>query len=90
MKADLYTNAYIINYPEGDKSLQRRRIIHKQDIEDKSHIIKDGDTLSSLAYRYYRDPLKWFLIADINNLDNPFLLEVGISIIIPNLNKYDL
>ena len=90
MKTHLYTDGYIINYKEGDTSLQRDKIIHREDLEDKSYIVEQDDTLTSISYNFYGEPLYWFLIADINDIDNPFILEVGKSIIIPNINKYQL
>lgn len=90
MKADLYSNGITINYPEGDTSLQRKTIVHKEDLEDKSYIIRQDDTLSSIANKFYNEPLYWYIIADVNNIDNPFILETGKSIIIPNINKYEL
>ena len=88
MKTDLYSNGITINYPEGDTSLQRKTIVHKEDLEDKSYIIRQDDTLSSIANKFYNEPLYWYIIADVNNIDNPFILETGKSIIIPNINKY--
>lgn len=90
MKTDLYTDGYIINYQEGDRSLQRRPIIHREDLEDKSYIVKQDDTLTSISYKFYGEPLYWYIIADVNNIDNPFILTIGKSLIIPNINKYDL
>lgn len=90
MKADLYSNGITINYQEGDTSLQRKTIVHKEDLEDKSYIIRQDDTLSSIANKFYNEPLYWYIIADVNNIDNPFILETGKSIIIPNINKYEL
>ena len=90
MKADLYSNGITINNQEGDTSLQRKTIVHKEDLEDKSYIIRQDDTLSSIAYKFYNEPLYWYIIADVNNIDNPFILETGKSIIIPNINKYEL
>ena len=90
MRTDLYSNGITINYQEGDTSLQRKTIVHKEDLEDKSYIIRQDDTLSSIANKFYNEPLYWYIIADVNNIDNPFILETGKSIIIPNINKYEL
>lgn len=90
MKTDLYSSGYIINYVEGDRSLHRRPIVHREDLGDKSYIIRQGDTLTSIAYKFYKEPLKWFIIADVNNIQNPFILDIGKSIIIPNIDKYEI
>ena len=55
--------------------------------QDKFHIINQGDSLDKIAYDKYGDSKLWWILWDINNkvLDNPFLLPIGVSIIIPNL-----
>lgn len=88
-KNDIYNNSFIINYEEGDKSLQRQTILHEDDLEDRSYVIKDGDTLTGISNDHYGEPLFWYIIADVNNIYNPFILEVGKSIIIPNISKYE-
>lgn len=87
---DLYTGGKIINYEEGDQSLQRDRIIHREDLEDELHTIKQGETLTSIAFRYYRKSKLWYLIADVNNIENPTCLKIGMNLIIPNYKKYNL
>jgi hypothetical protein len=57
MKAHLYYNGYQINYPEGDKSLERLPIIHREDLDDKSHTIRDEETLTSISNLHYGEPI---------------------------------
>lgn len=48
------------------------------------HTVKEGDRLDLLAYTYYKNPTKFWLICDANNVMYPTdLLEVGRKIIIP-------
>lgn len=49
----------------------------------KMHILKAGETLSSIAGIEYGDPGQWRKIAQANNIGNPRLLESGKEIIIP-------
>lgn len=87
---DLYTNSFVINYKEGGRSLHRDKLIHIEDINDRPYTIKEGDTLTALAYRFYGNSLLWYIIADINDdvIDNPLKLTPGTDIIIPNHNNY--
>lgn len=87
---DLYVDAFIINYEEGDRSLQRRPIVHREDIGDQYHTVKLTDTITSISYQYYKKPLYWYLIADANEIINPLDLELGQTLIIPNLERYEL
>lgn len=86
----IYSKGYIVDYDEGDFSLQRSTVKHIDDIEDKAYTIIEGDELTSISFRFYGVPTYWYIIADVNNILNPFDLTVGDNIIIPNLNKYDL
>ncbi len=48
------------------------------------HTVREGDRLDLLAYRYYGDPQKFWLIVDANNVvlaDD--LLQPGRQIVIP-------
>ncbi len=50
------------------------------------HMVRGGDTLDLLAYQYYGDESKWYLIADVNAiLDVMAPLTPGDQLIIPRL-----
>lgn len=49
------------------------------DPELTTHIIKRGDTLSSIAAQVYRNPKLWRMIAQANQLDDPRNLEMQIG-----------
>jgi hypothetical protein len=63
--------------PEQDK-----RLI---DPELTTHLVMRGDTLSSLAAKYYRNPAMWRVIATENDLDDPLHLEIGQRLRIPKV-----
>jgi YD repeat-containing protein len=48
------------------------------------YVIKQGDTLQSLARQLWGDANLWYLIAQANGLNATSILPVGTSIIIPN------
>lgn len=49
----------------------------------KRWMVKEGDSLWSIAVAEYGDPGDWRLIADKNNIDNPRFLQPGVEIVIP-------
>lgn len=51
------------------------------------HIVKENETLDTLALKYYANPLYWWIIADMNNIQDPFKLKVGTLLIVPYLNQ---
>lgn len=55
----------------------------ESDPEFTTHVVKRGDTLSSIAATMYADPALWRVIADTNRLDDPRHLEIGRTLNIP-------
>lgn len=49
------------------------------------YTIKEGDTLFSIAEKYYQDGYKYVEISKANNMNNPDMIEVGQTIEIPKL-----
>lgn len=84
----LYEDGYIITYPEGDISLERISNDKPVDLNDKVHIVVEGDTLLLLAHYYYQDSSQWYKIAESNKLDDIFNLNLGMELVIPNLENY--
>jgi len=51
----------------------------------KAYIVKEGDSLWSIASEEYDDPAQWRAIAQANNISNPRLLTSGMRLEIPPL-----
>lgn len=56
-------------------------------IDDPTRIIKQGETLSSIAQEEYGDSSLWRIIADANRLVNPRRLTVGDLLTVPPLPR---
>lgn len=68
----------------GDYSLEAKPPIVPESPNDIQHTVKDGETLQNIAFRYYGDSGKWYIIAEANKILNPFKeLEMGTLIRIP-------
>lgn len=67
--------------------LARLKDKRQTDPELTTHIVKRGDTLSSLAAQFYRNPKLWRIIAKDNELDDPRNLDthIGQTLTIPKL-----
>jgi nucleoid-associated protein YgaU len=65
--------------PEIDK--------RETDPEQTTHIIKRGETLSSIAGDVYHNPALWRIIAEANRMDNPRELAVGQTLSIPKYGR---
>ena len=52
------------------------------------HEVKANETLDTLALDYYNNPTFFWIIADFNHIQDPFLkLEIGSKLKIPTLNE---
>lgn len=63
------------------------RLGHARPIEEaraRTHTLIDGQTLSGLANRYYRDWRLWRLIADRNKIVDPRVIATGTRLVIPD------
>lgn len=81
-----YTNAIVVLYNEGDYSLEKEIKVFPETVLDTTHIVREDDTLTSLANQYYGNGRYWHVIADKNDLlnINIFSLTVGSKLIIPS------
>ena len=83
---DLYSAGYALKYSNGDYSLERPIPIPIYSDSDQIHTVMDGETLQSIAYRYYGDSGFWYQIAEANQIINPISDEefyIGRRLIIP-------
>ena len=54
------------------------------------HIVKQDDTLDSLALEYYNNPTYFWIIADFNRINDPYItLKVGTRIKIPAFSNIE-
>lgn len=78
-----YTNGYALDYGDGDVSLERQPSI-KWDSNTRVHTVLEGETIQSIAWKYYGDSGRWADIADANLIFNPFVeLEADMELLIP-------
>jgi hypothetical protein len=50
------------------------------------HVVRDGDSLQSIAHHTYGDPNRWRMIAQANGVDNPLHLRRGTPLDLPRLD----
>lgn len=65
------------------------QVVEVEDVKpaERKHIIQQGDSLYSLAVKYYKDGTKWNKIFDANkkNLKDQKSLKIGQELVIPDL-----
>ncbi len=58
--------------------------------QDISYQVKSNDRIDNLAYKFYSEPLLWWVIAFYNNLDIlPLDLKIGNKIQILSIDRFD-
>lgn len=78
-----YEDSYVIKFPDGDVSLERNILAIPSD--HLIHSVLEGETIQSIAFRYYGDSGMWGVIADANDILNPFEdVHADMELIIPN------
>jgi hypothetical protein len=51
-----------------------------------AHVVRDGDSLASIAHQAYGDPTQWRTIAQANGIDDPLRLRSGRTLSVPRLD----
>lgn len=59
------------------------RPVPVEDAGTRTHVFKDGETLTLLADRYYGDVELWRDIADSNGVTDPRRIAAGTRLLIP-------
>lgn len=79
-----YRRGTINTYQVGNPTITRKPINYRGSVDDRLHIIVDGDTLPLLSFNYYGSAKWWWLIADANKISETTNITTGSSIIIPD------
>jgi Contractile injection system tube protein len=53
----------------------------------RSHLLIEGDSLPSVAYKEYGNAGWWRPIAEVNGIDDPFKLVVGTRLLVPDMDE---
>lgn len=89
---DRYRNCLILtDIDSGETFLSTREIVDiPVNANDKYHTVESHETtrLDLIAAKYYRNPLMWWIIAQANNIYDPFEeIEAGTLLRIPALES---
>lgn len=80
-----YSNSTVINYDNGEQTIESNLDLPLVDLGSKVHVVREGETLASISYQYFGDSGFWGRIAQYNKILNPFTEVVpNKQILIPN------
>lgn len=79
-----FNSGYVVQYPDGEYSLEKHIPNVITSDRDTIRVLKPDETLHSIAREIYGDSGKWYILAEANNIGNPFNeLHTGMKIRIP-------
>lgn len=88
----LVAGVLVFNYfnkQKQDLGPAQQTTVEEQDVSPENlpgkYTVKEGDTLFTIAEKYYQDGYRYDLLAKENNLSNVNALEVGQALTIPKL-----
>ncbi len=94
---NLYANATFLQFSDGQRQVVRERLTWVGGQGDQFHPVVEGDELPKIAWKYYGNRVPnawelWWVIADVNNIVNPFDMAslVGTELLVPNYDKLQL
>ena len=62
-----------------------QKTIEEEQKLPKSHTVKDGESLWSIAVLYYKSGYNWVDLANTNNLSDPNYITTGQTLVIPDV-----
>lgn len=80
-----YSLSSIIVLSDGSLVLERTKINYVKSDKDRYFTVIQNDTIWNIAHQAYGDSKYWWIIADVNNIEDPIDLEPGVSLLIPDL-----
>lgn len=87
-----YYGSQVAQFPDGSLALDPVPVVYIQGPNDKYFTVSEGDTLDNIAGQSgaYGNSKLWHIIAKVNNIFDPFNLNPGDTLVIPDKNTLDL
>lgn len=84
MNDNPYNDSYVVEYQNGEQTLERELFQPTSATSNVMHTVMEGETIQDIAIKYYGDSGSWYKIADYNIIVNPFTEVVAdMKLIIP-------
>ena len=80
----MYNSHIVVVFKDGTKWLEDLDFLRSTSAPETTVMVTEGMTLFSLSYRFYQTHGYWDIIGKRNNILNPFELEPGTLLIIPD------
>ena len=85
-----YRNLYRLTNSDGYTYLETTpSITIEEDVTDTFFEVGKGyeNRLDLVSYKFYNTTMLWWVIATLNKIDNPLLVEAGVILRIPTMSR---
>lgn len=83
---NIYAAGFIIDLGDGRQLLKRDKTVYTPSAaNDQVHTLRDTEKLWNLAFARYGNSKWWHVICDVNGIFNPFEMDTGVDIVIPDI-----
>lgn len=85
-------SVFYVDKKNGDFLGTRQPLKLREHASDMFHTVTDTDSrrIDLIAWKYYRDVSLWWVIAEFNNIGNPFEIPVGTVLRIPSYDRVQM
>lgn len=76
----------------GDFWGTRQPLKLREHDSDSFYVVTDADSkrIDLIAWKYYRDVRLWWVIAEVNNINNPLEIPAGTTLRIPSYERVQM
>lgn len=82
-----YARGTIIDFEDGTYELVREPLQIRKSPRDRYYTTIADQELGGIAFEAYGNSKYWWIIAEANNIDLPFELEAGTTLLIPDIEQ---
>lgn len=85
-----YYDSVVFVFPDGTLSLDRTIGTYTPSANDRYYTVAEGEEIDTIAYEAYQSSKDWWIIADANGIFFPLDIDLGTTLVIPDLNQWQL
>ncbi len=82
-----YSTGRIQAFGDEQPILKRDKVVYIASEDDQFHPVIQGEDITTISYKYYETSKYYWVIADVNNIENPLDLSEVTGLVIPSLDR---
>lgn len=81
-----YFTGVVSVFDDGSVALDPGDFNYQKSDQDRYYTVIDEENLNAISFKAYGNAKLWHILAKVNNIFNPFELESGSTLLIPDLD----